>query len=183
MTDPVDPTRKEDDVDGVIYFDPKDIPEQDILSESLEFTGDETHPYTVDYEVGIPRAPGTLYERRLARWKDVTTAPKTKLKCTKMCGVGSFRTCCRWKAYSKWYYRTATLRITTSRDLDIGAAVEECMKQAAIAAAIAAIISGGSAAAAAAEKMFFSCLSKKLGSDLLGVKIDLTGKWGDWSPV
>ncbi|MCF6455524.1 hypothetical protein [Pseudoalteromonas sp. MMG024] len=183
MSNTIEPAEQQSGFDGIIYFDIKDIPAQDILSDDVEFEVDESHPYILD-QSGTSSTSRTLYERRLARWKDLTTPPKTKAKCVKMCRIGPVKTCCGWKAYKKWLYRTATLRVTTSAPIDISGAVEDCIKQAAVAAAIAAIISGGAAAAAAAaEKVFFTCLSKKVGSDLLGVKIDLTSKWGGWSPI
>jgi thiamine phosphate synthase YjbQ (UPF0047 family) len=81
----------------------------------------------------------------------------------------------------KWYYRRATLTVSTKTSTDIKKEVEGCIKTAAIAAAIAAIISGGTAAAVAAEKVLYSCLVSKLGDNLLNVRIGLSGKWGNWS--
>lgn len=169
-------------VDGEIYYDPALIPADGILKDDVEFEPDESHPHSFDAQAtnGSKRV---IYERRLARWKDLTTPPKTKAKCTKMCNIVVGKTCCRWKAYKKWLYRTSTLRVTTSVPTDIEKVVEECVKTAAVAAAIAAIVSGGSAAAAAAEKAFFACLAKKIGSDLLGVQVVNQSKWGNWSPI
>ncbi|UOB19357.1 hypothetical protein [Abyssalbus ytuae] len=167
--------------DGQIYFDEKDLPKAEkMFADDVITESDETHPIEIELSE-IQLTDTVIYERKLASWKDLTTLPKIRTKCVKICRIGPIKTCCGWKTQIKWYYRTATLIVSTKKPSDIKNAVENCIKTAAIAAAIAAIVSGGSAAVGAAEKVLYSCLLSKLGDNLLSVRIDLSGRWGDWS--
>jgi len=120
----------------------------------------------------------TLYERVLLRTKDPTTLPKTRSVCAKWAKPwpGS-KICVGWKLQYKWFWVTATLRVTTTVPTDIGKVVEECLKEAAVIAAITAIVTGGSAAAAAAEKALEACLLRKLADKLLNVSVVLSHNW------
>jgi len=166
---------------GQIYLDPKSIPQEEVVNESIVWDEKESHPF--QYQILAKKNVNkgqVIFKRRLAYWKDLTTPPKTKTKCVKWCSAGPFKTCCGWKTQTKWMYRSATLVVTTNVPQDIEGAIEECIKQAAIAAAITAIITGGSAAIAAAEAAFLSCLSKKL-TDIVSLKIKTKSTWGSWS--
>lgn len=168
------------ELDGEIYFSARDIPaDRDVPDDQTTEEG-ESHFVRIDPS-SREATSGPIYERKLARWKDPTTPPKTRNKCVKMCRVGPVRTCCGWKLETRWMYRTATLQVWTKTPADVEKAIENCLGVAAIAAAVAAIITGGSAAVAIAEKLFFTCLSSKLGDLLLSVKIDTSSSWGDWS--
>lgn len=167
--------------DGQIYFNESDIPvgKEDLNFEGI-FESDESHPVEIE-SLNAEIIQSVIYTRKLASWKDLTTPPKTRMKCVKTCRVGPIKTCCGWKVQYKWYYRTATLIVSTKIPKDIKKEVEDCIKTAIVASAITAIVSGGTAAIAAAEKAFYGCLLTKLGDDLVNVKIDLRGTWGDWS--
>lgn len=125
-------------------------------------------------------ATGVLYERALLKTKDPTTPPHVRKKCVKKFKYPGGWTCIGWKIEYQWFYVMATLRVTTKTDVDIRSAVEDCLKQGAIAAAVAAIVTGGSGAPAAAAAAIKSCLMVKLGETLLHVSIDLSHEWGKW---
>ncbi|MCZ2130595.1 MAG: hypothetical protein LC109_10050 [Bacteroidia bacterium] len=166
-------------LDGQIFLDAADLPTREASqTDEVIWESDETIPYEIVTDVNLNSE--VIFERLLAKWVDPTTPPQIRNKCVKMCGAGPFRTCCGWKLQKKWYYRKATLIVSTKEPADIKKAIEGCIKVAAIAAAIAAIVSGGSAAAAVAESMLTSCLAEKLGSNLASVRISLNGGWGDW---
>lgn len=80
----------------------------------------------------------------------------------------------------RWIYRIGVVRVTAISEREARAALEECLKQGAVAAAIAAIVSGGSAAAAAAEVTIKSCLAAKLGDRLISLAIVVRTTRGDW---
>lgn len=159
---------------GRIYFSKVDIPAVTALPDDMEIYPEESQPI----EIGLS---DVLYQRLLAEWTDITTPPKTRNKCVKMCRVGPVKTCCGWKLETQWLHSRATLKVVMKDSSDIGTAVETCVVGAAIAAAVAAIISGGSAAATVAEQLFFACLTAKLGDSVVSVNIELTTAWGEWS--
>lgn len=171
---------KEEKLDGQIFLSENDLPSQrnESPTDEVVWESDETHPYEI--AIGSVSKSEVIFQRLLAKWIDPTTPPKIRNKCVKMCGTGPFTTCCGWKLQKKWYYREATLIVSTKVPDDIKKAIEGCIKVAAIAAVIAAIVSGGSAAVATAEKMLTACLTEKLGSNLASVKINLNGGWGNW---
>jgi len=171
---------KEEKFDGQIFLDEADLPSQreTMPTEEVIWESDESHPYEILIETDSKSE--VIFQRLLAKWVDPTTPPKIRNKCVKMCGFGPLRTCCGWKLQKKWYYRKATLVVSTKEPADIKKTVEGCIKVAAIAAAIVAIVSGGSAAVATAEKMLTACLTEKLGSNLASVRISLNGGWGNW---
>jgi hypothetical protein len=81
-----------------------------------------------------PKVEDVLYERTLARWKDPTTPPHSRQQCVKMCSskFPPARWCCGWRLQYRWLYRTAVLRVTTSTQVNIGAVVEDCLKETAV---------------------------------------------------
>lgn len=166
--------------DGEIYLELEHLENAEIKIEKEEFweTGD-THE--VEYEIPESTESSTIYKRKLASWKDITTLPKSRTKCVKMARVGPLKTCVGWKTQLKWYYRHAHVIVSVKSPTDIKKIVEDCIKTAAVAGAIAAIVSGGSAAAVAVEKTLAACLKIKLGSELLGVRVEFGGNWGSWS--
>lgn len=133
-----------------------------------------------EYTASPAGIKSVLYERVLLVTKDPTTLPHTRSKCVKWAQIGPIRTCVGWKVEVQWFFVRAILRVSTSVPTDIGGAVEDCLKEGAIAAAIAAILTGGTAAASAAAAAVKACLVRKLGDQILAVSIDLEHYWGDW---
>jgi hypothetical protein len=175
-----------EELDGQIFLDPNDIPESDIFTETRTF--DEAYLDESLFrgfgqrELEEAAASTILWERKLATWKDITTPPKSKIRCVKMCPLPfGGKTCCGWKTCLKWMYRSATLTVTTNTPVNIKDAVEDCIKQAAVAAAIAALPTGGSGAAAIAQKVFYSCLIRKFGEKLINVEVRFRSVWGAWT--
>lgn len=167
--------------DGQIFLSENELTLARIQNQN--FNGDlweaeESHPIKIDFLAD--RVLTDVFSRLLAKWIDPLTPPKIRNKCVKYCSSGPIRFCCGWKLEKRWYYREATLIVSLKNPKDIRKDVEDCLKTAAIAAAIAAVVSGGSAAIATAEKILFGCLSSKIGSELVSVRISIDGYWGNW---
>jgi hypothetical protein len=126
------------------------------------------------------RGQNAWFERVLMVTKDPTTPPHVRKKCVKWAHVGPMKTCIGWRIDYQWFYVRAVLRVGASEGTDVKDAVEECLKQGAIAALVAAILSGGTAAAGAAAEAVKICLVRKLGEKILSVSIDLEHYWGNW---
>ncbi len=170
---------QETELDGHLYLgenEPPPPPSARLVNEDGEWWGTG-----VLHRIEELRATETvLYERTLLKTKDPTTPPHVRKKCVKKVHYPGGWTCIGWKFEYQWFYVMATLRVTTKSPVDIKSAVEDCLKQGAIAAAIAAIITGGSGAPAAAAAAIKSCLVVKLGQNLLNVSVDLSHEWGKW---
>jgi hypothetical protein len=130
-------------LDGKIFLGDfaDDTDGQIAAQEDSERPWDEGVASQIDAQV----SDGTLYERVLLRTKDPTTPPHTRTKCVKKMHYPGGWTCIGWKMEFQWFWFEAKLIVSTKTSVDIQKAVEDCLKQGAIAAAIAAIVSGGSA--------------------------------------
>ena len=105
------------------------------------------------------------YERRLGSFESPEICK---------CDIKGFEITCTNKHYD------AVLKIRVGSAQDVGSAVEECLRDAAIAAAVAAIIAviatGGAALAAAKStflSLFTACLANKL-SNVISVDVDVS---------
>lgn len=166
-------------VDGEIYLELKDLENSQLNFETEEYS-ESGDSHVVEYDIPESAESSTIYKRKLASWKDITTLPKSRTKCVKMARAFGIKTCVGWKTQLKWYYRHAHVIVSVKSPMDVKNIVEDCIRTAAVAGAIAAIISGGSAAATAVEKTLSICLKIKLGSELVGVRVEFGGKWGSW---
>ena len=167
---------------SVFYFDEKDIPRSSPSSTPPEYVeGNGTHHVefsTAEYSTQSGAA--SSFTRKLGSWTDPLTPPKTRTKCVKYASWPGGKTCIGWKTQTKWMKTEATLIVQLKSPKQIKQQIEECMKTAAIGAAIAGIITGGSAAAVALEKLFFACLTAKLGDEIVSVRIHVRGRWSSW---
>ena len=171
----------EDALDGELYLADSKPPAPPTYSSGQTQDADRAYGECIHYRFETdPKVEDVLFERVLAKWKDPTSPPHTREKCVKWCTVGPLKTCCGWKIQYRWLYRWAVLKVSTNKPVNIGAAVEKCLSQAAIAAAVASIVSGGGAAAAVASEMFRSCLMHELGDQIVSVAISLHDRRGDW---
>ncbi|MBG7616632.1 hypothetical protein IWC96_15255 [Brevundimonas sp. BAL450] len=171
----------ESELDGMIYLGDQTPPLPPSMSGGA---GDDDTSWdaAVMHKIDDAAAPnGVIYERVLLKTKDPTSLPHVKKTCAKWIRPWSGgKICVGWKLEYRWLYVTATLRVSTGEPVDIGAEVEACLKQGAIAMAIAAILTGGSGAPAAAAAAIKSCLAAKLGANLLSVSVDLSHHRGGW---
>lgn len=170
------------DVDGELYIGEQEPPSRKKSGDESNFNDGlwgETKAYFLEENATVD---SVLYERVLAKWKDPTSLPHSRNKCVKYFTTKfpRIKTCIGWKLEFAWIYRTATLRVTTGKEIDIGAVVEKCLAESAIIAAIAGLVTGGSAAAAAAEASFKACLLRRIGKDLLTVSVSFHTTRGDW---
>lgn len=122
-----------------------------------------------------------IFERAIFKYKDPTSPPHTKKECAKWAKPwpGS-KICVGWKIQYRWVYRIGIIRVGAISESEARTALEDCLKQSAIAAAIAGIASGGSAAVAAAEIVLKACLATKLGEKLISLSISVKTSRGDW---
>lgn len=169
---------QETEFDGLLYLGDNAPPPPPSAARTAE--GEWWGTGVLHHFEELRNAETVLYERALLKTKDPTTLPHVRKKCVKKVHYPGGWTCIGWKIEYQWFYVMATLRVTTKAPVDIKSAVEECLKQGAIAAAIAAILTGGSGAAAAAAAAIKSCLVIKLGENLLNVSVDLSHEWGKW---
>lgn len=167
-------------LDGRIFLKEADVPNE-LWSPSLP--GETRGPR---FSIDRPRAgtKSVIYERALARWKDITTLPQSREECVDWAWGdipfdGQWKTCIGWKVQWRWMYTTAYVRIATADQADIGTALDDCLKTAACAGALAGIISGGSAAITTFEGVLKACLVSKLPS-LISVAAWTSSGWGDW---
>ena len=123
-----------------------------------------------------------VYRRVIAKYRDITTLPKTRTKCVKTCSSDfpPIKFCCGWKTQQKHLNVVQTLVVTLKTPKDIQKDIEACLATGVVAAAAAAIISGGAAAIAAFEKVFLACIQAKVGGDILQVKVQTKAKWTKW---
>jgi hypothetical protein len=170
-------------VDGEIFLEESDVPPPTQRGMSGNFApfGQER---TFQFENSNKGIKNTIYERQIARWKDPLTLPHSRSECVKWTTGhipfdGDYKICVGWKIQWQWMYVSAFLRVTTANPQDIGHAVDECFKTAAVAAAIAAVITGGSAAVGTFESVMKGCLVAKL-PDLGSVTAYTTSAWGPW---
>jgi len=166
------------EMDGQLFVLDQAPPAPPSHAEVSTETVDDYFPYRVD--PSQTRIDSTLYERVLLKTKDPTSLPHTRKKCVKWGHAGPITTCIGWKIEYRWIYVTAVLRVTTSVDVNIGDAVEDCLLEGGVAAALAVLVTGGTTAVAAAEAAFKACLVRKLGEKLLTVSINLHHNRGDW---
>lgn len=173
----------QDDLDGILYLANNAPPDANARWDDRG--PDQTWPGAgpssqVDPTRVGERGQNAFFERVLMVTKDPTTPPHIRKKCVKWAHVGPVKTCVGWKFEYQWFYVRAVLRVGSTEGTDVRDAVEECLKQGAIAALIAAIFSGGTAAAAAAEEAIKVCLVRKLGEKILSVSVALEHYWGNW---
>lgn len=128
----------------------------------------------------------TFYERDLARFRDITTLPQSRMECVKWASGswpwgGGWKTCVGHKYQTRWLYATAKLRVDTVNQAGIKAAVDDCLRAGAVLSAAAAIVSGGAAALSTAETVIKVCLAEKLAAaKLVNVSLKSATQWGDW---
>lgn len=144
----------------------------------------------ISYEEGGAEILAKDWRRKLLRTKNpLAAAPQSRTKCVKWFKTKfpPIKTCIGWKTEWRYMYTTATLVVVIADGQDIRKEVEDCLRDAAIAAAVAAILAaiatGGAALGAAIDlfvKLFTACLAKKLGTDLVSIRIDMKNEWGDW---
>jgi hypothetical protein len=170
-------------IDGEIYLEESDVPPptQRGMSGNFPPFGLER---TFQFENPNKGVKNAIYERQIARWKDPLTLPHSRSECAKWATGhipfdGDYKICVGWKIQWQWMYVSAFLRVTTANPQDIGSAIDECFKTAAVAAAIAAIVTGGSAAIGTFESVMKACLVAKL-PDVVSVTAYTTSAWGPW---
>lgn len=137
---------------------------------------------TIDSSSGASVKGNTLYEAVLADWLDPFSPPHVRTKCIRSARTDfpPISTCIEWKVQKKYVYNRAVLVVKTKTEQEIKKAIDDCLKQSAIAAALAIITTGGSAALQAAEAAFKICLGAKLGAELLSVNIKTNSRRGGW---
>ncbi len=132
-------------------------------------------------EVDNNASDNVVFDRVIFKYKDPTSPPHTKKKCGKWAKpVPGVKICVGWTIKYRWLYRIGHVRVTTISEAGAKKALEECLKQGAIAGLIAGIASGGSAAVAAAEIALKACLASKLGDKLVSVSINIKSSRGNW---
>lgn len=144
------------------------------------------HGGTVSEEIQ-PAGGRTVLVRRLASWKDPATLPHSRMECVKWCSVTPWdKWCCGHKYQLQWMYVDLMARVTVATPQDVAAALEDCMREAAVVAALSAVlmaITAGPAAVEVARATFapvlLACLGRKL-KEIVGVDVYLSTHWGEW---
>jgi hypothetical protein len=180
-------TANASDVDGELFLSESDAVAaggRSRLSGSSGYFGPfgTDDPFTFHQDLKIKN--NVIYQRQIARWKDPLTLPHSRAECVKWAsghipGDGDWKMCVGWKTQFQWMYVSAFIRVTTAKQEDIGKAIDECFKEAAIAGALAAIITGGTAALGAFEGVIKVCLLAKLPTLVTATAYTSSG-WGSW---
>ncbi|WP_196888229.1 hypothetical protein [Aureivirga sp. CE67] len=159
------------------------------------YIGDLTPPQLTDFdnlddenagafelmEADSAEDANVVYDRVIFKYKDPTSPPHTRKKCGKWSKpLPGVKICVGWTINYRWLYRIGHVRVTTISGTNAKNALEECLKQSAIAALIAGVASGGSAAAAAAEIALKACLASKIGDKLISVSVNIKSTRGSW---
>lgn len=136
-----------------------------------------------------------VFEHRLARWKDPLTLPKSRMECVKWASgdwpwpaSGGWKTCVGHAYQWQWMYVTAHLKVHMKTPQDIANQVQECLSSGAVAGVLAgavdAFLTGGvtafETAKVTAVTVISSCLTDKLGEELVTANIETSSRWGDW---
>lgn len=128
-----------------------------------------------------------IYERRLAKWKDVLTLPHSRMACVKWAKGKlpfgkSWKTCIGWKTQFQWLHNHADLRIAI-RNMTVAQIKEDvnfCLNTGAVAALISAIVTEGAGVTETFVTVTKGCLEAKVSGQLIAVTLPITSKWGGW---
>lgn len=81
-----------------------------------------------------------VFEQKIASWVDPFTLPKTRTKCVKWVKIFGAKNCVGWKLEKKWMNVEARVKIYTAEPADLRRAVQESLRDGAVAAAISGIV-------------------------------------------
>lgn len=133
-----------------------------------------------------------VVDRVVARWRDPFTLPRTRAECVQWARGdwpwgGGWKVCTGHKYQSSWMDVTARLRVTVLTPQGVKAAVDDCLRQGAVAGALSGILSavtGNPAAVETAIAAFVqtvrSCLEQKL-RDVVDVSLTTSSEWSEYA--
>lgn len=146
--------------------------------------------YPIEDEGAAPSLVGAapIWEKQLAVWKDPFTLPNSRMECVKWAKPWPGAKICVGHKYQwQWMYGHLWLTITLAEPADIAQAINESLRDAAVAACIAGIlgaVSTGGAAFEAARDAFVAVfevsLAKRITTKLISVRAHNRPAWGDW---